>query len=129
MDARGARRLLVDSLDVIQVEVWATLFPAASIAPETVWYNVSSPNPAMWEATKPYGAPMNITFLNATSYQVPAPNTVLWRHASAADVFMARRRECHMGVPTPYTVAQIAARVMTHGLCHQCPRDDTWLMC
>ena len=71
------RRLLEDTVETIQIEVWTTIYPARNIAPQQLWQKVEPPDTRMWEATKFHGFPMNITFLNATSYQVGNTQPIL----------------------------------------------------
>ena len=62
--------MLAEKLDVIRVDVWTSIVPAGTLTPLDLWSNVALPDARIWETTKHYGFPMNITFLNATSYKV-----------------------------------------------------------
>lgn len=67
----GNRRLLVEPVDVLHVDIWTTVYPWGALTPELLWSNISSPDPRVWESTGKYGAAMNISFLNATAYSWP----------------------------------------------------------
>ena len=61
-------------IDTIQVDVWARFTPSISKA-WLMWEKVASPDPRLWEATKLWGYPMNVSFVNATAYTVcPGPH-------------------------------------------------------
>lgn len=64
--------MLASDVDVIRIDVWTTLTPAANYTPPMVWSYVEAPNPRMWDITGRLNHPMNITFLNATQYKVSA---------------------------------------------------------
>ena len=64
------RRLLADQVDTIHVEVWTSIIPAGTFTPQTVWAPIAQPDARMWEVTRKWGVPMNLTFLNATTYYV-----------------------------------------------------------
>ena len=51
------------------VDVWLSITPAGN-STALVWNKLSSPDARLWEATKKWGYPMNISFVNATSYKV-----------------------------------------------------------
>ena len=47
-----------------------TLMPAGSYTPQMVWSSLVTPDIRVWNVTKTWGVPANLTFLNATSYAV-----------------------------------------------------------
>jgi hypothetical protein len=67
-DKTQCRRLAAEQFDTINVNVWTTL--SSVVTPMYVWSNISSPDARLWNATSEWGYPMNLTFINATSYQV-----------------------------------------------------------
>ena len=71
------RRLLAGGIDTLQLDCWISLFPYGGLSPQMMWSNVSYPDPRFWAATGRLGYPMNITFINATSYEVCAHHTPL----------------------------------------------------
>ena len=63
------RRLLAN-IDTVRVDVWLTVLPAGNVTAWTAWKQLSPPDARLWETTKQWGYPMNLTFLNATTYKV-----------------------------------------------------------
>ena len=62
--------MLADEVETIYVEIWTSLNPAGTLTPQQMWDLVASPDVRVWEATEQWDVPMNLTFLNATSYKV-----------------------------------------------------------
>ena len=62
-------RKLLQGIDVFYVDVWLSILPAGN-STALVWNKLSSPDARLWEATKKWGYPMNISFVNATTYKV-----------------------------------------------------------
>ena len=113
-------RLLADSVDTIQIEVWSTIYPARNITPRQAWQKLEAPDTRLWEATKVYGVPMNVTFLNATSYKVgntqpcrallllpPLRQLLTTYPASARDSYLSTLK----GIPHPFTRLHIILRL------------------
>lgn len=53
-------------IDTILVDVWTSLIPPLGYTPDTIWTQLAAPDPRMWEKTRAYNVPMNMTYLNAT---------------------------------------------------------------
>ena len=69
----ACRRLAADqtdAADVIEVDIWTQLIQSPSTTPQRIWLNVSSPDTRLWDITKSVNTPMNLTFKNATTYDV-----------------------------------------------------------
>ena len=58
------------TVDIIRLDIWITIVPSPLAAAPEVWKNVTAPNTRLFEATKAVGVPMNLSFLNATVYNV-----------------------------------------------------------
>ena len=69
------RRLLANtSPDVIHLEIWVSVIPPAGYTPEVIWAAVNAPQTALYAATQLLNVPMNLTFMNATVYDVRSAN-------------------------------------------------------
>ena len=64
------RRLLADQVDVFYVEVWMKVFPWGGLTAPLLWSNVTEPDTRVFDTTKKWGIPTNISFLNATLHTV-----------------------------------------------------------
>ena len=67
-DMHVSCRRLLGNQETIHVEVWTSITPPGTLTPSTLWSNMSQ----VWQTTKEWGYPMNITFLNATTFMVCA---------------------------------------------------------
>ena len=66
----ACRRLSAATQDVIAVNLWTTIFPSTLPTAPQIWSNISSPDKRLYLATQRLGVPMNLTFSNATVYNV-----------------------------------------------------------
>ena len=63
-------RRLRASVDRIELDIWVSIMPSSSFTAQSVWSNIALPDARLWGDTKLWGYPMNLTFMNATTYKV-----------------------------------------------------------